>query len=88
MENTSDYYERLQKELQTKEKTREKNYQKHLKTEEKDRKNRHQKWTARREEARQKFLRDVENKEDNSFVTYRKEIREMKQKQLELEQGE
>lgn len=87
MESKEGYYESLQKALKDKEKTREKSYQKYLKTEEKDRKNRYHKWSARREEARQKLSRDIEDKEDTSFVTYRKEIRDLKQKQLQAEQG-
>lgn len=83
MEIKEKQFEDLHKQLEKKEKTREKNYNSFIKKQRKDKQDKFNKWTARENEAFQKKQHEFEELENTSFNNYKSEIRELRKKERE-----
>jgi len=76
-------FEDLNRDIEEKEKKREKSFTKFKKTHLQDRKTKTNKWSSRRTEAKYTKDKDIQHLEEESYHSYRKEVGSMKRKQRE-----
>jgi 3-keto-L-gulonate-6-phosphate decarboxylase len=83
MEIKDKQFENLHKEIQDKEKKREKSFNKFVKTEMSKNHEKFMKWSSRREEAQRVKKHRIEDLEESSYNSYRKEIEDLKKRRRE-----